>query len=61
MFDRKYRKLYQKIKMESLPFLKSNSQPANELANGYFGFKTLTTPPPNELLNAFENYFYDLI
>ena len=61
MFDRKNQKLYQKIKMESLPFYKSNSQPVNELANGYFGFKTLTTPPPNKHLNAFENDLYDLI
>ena len=60
MFDRKNRKLYQKIKMESLPF-ESNWQPVNELVIGYFGFKTLTTPPRNEHLNAFENDLYDLI
>ena len=36
-------------------------QPANESAHGYFGFKTSTTPRPNEHLNAFENDLYDLI
>ena len=50
-----------RLRWKAYHFCKSNSQPANELANGYFGFKTLTTPPPNEHLNAFENYFYDLI
>ena len=50
-----------RLRWKAYHFCKSNSQPANELANGYFGFKTLTTPPPNKLLNAFENYFYDLI
>ena len=29
-------------------FCKSNWQPVNESVNGYFGFQTLTTPPPNE-------------
>ena len=42
-------------------FCKENSQPANESANGYFGFKTSTTLPPNERLNAFENDLFDLI
>ena len=39
----------------------SNWQLVNELANGYFGFKTLPTPPLNEHLNAFEKDLYDLI
>ena len=49
-----------RLRCKDYHFCKDNLQPANELANGYFGFKT-TTPPPNEHLNAFENNLYDLI
>ena len=42
-------------------FCKSNSQPVNESANWYFGFKTFTTTPPNVPLNSFENDLNDLI
>ena len=50
-----------RLRWKAYHFCQSNSQPVNESANGYFGFKTLTTPPPNEHLNAFENDLYDLI
>ena len=50
-----------RLRWKAYHFCKSNSQPVNEPANGYSGFKTLTAPPPNEHLNAFENDLYDLI
>ena len=50
-----------KLTWKAYHFCKRNSQPLNESENGYFEFKTLTTPPPNAHLNAFENDLYDLI
>ena len=50
-----------RLRWKAYHFCESNWQPVNELANGYFGFKTLTTPLSNEHLNAFENDLYDLI
>ena len=50
-----------RLRWRAYHFCQSNSQPVNESANGYFGFKTLTTPPPKEHLNAFENDLCDLI
>ena len=50
-----------RLRWKTYHFCKCNSQPLNESTNGYFGFKTLTTPPPNEHLNGFENDLYDLI
>ena len=44
-----------RLRWKAYHFCKSNSQPVNKPANGYSGFKTLTAPPPNEHLNAFEN------
>ena len=50
-----------KSRWKAYYFCKWNSKPVNESANGYFGFKTRTTPPPNKHLNAFENDLYDPI
>ena len=50
-----------RLRWKAYYFCKDNSQPVNESTNGYFGFKTPTTPPPNEHLNAFKNDLYDLI
>ena len=50
-----------RLRWKAYYFCKDNSQPINELTNGYFLFKTPTTPPPNEHLNAFKNDLYDLI
>ena len=50
-----------RLRWKAYHFCKDNSQPVNESANEYFGFKTSTTQPPNEHLNAFENDLYDLI
>ena len=50
-----------RLRWKVCQFCKGNSQAVNESANGYFGFKTSTTTPPNEHLNAFENDLYDLI
>ena len=35
-----------RLRWKAYHFCQSNSQPVNESANGYFEFKTLTTPPP---------------
>ena len=50
-----------RLRWKAYYFCKDNSQPVNESTNRYFGFKTPTTPPPNEHLNAFKNDLYDLI
>ena len=50
-----------RLRWKVCQFCKGNSQAVNESENGYFGFKTSTTTPPNEHLNAFENDLYDLI
>ena len=44
----KNEKFIRRLRWKVYHFCKSNSQPVNESANGYFGFKTLTIPPPNE-------------
>ena len=49
-----------RLRWKVCQFCKGNSQAVNESANGYFGFKTSTTTPPNEHLNAFENDLYGL-
>ena len=49
-----------RLKWKAYHICKDNPQPVNEPANGYFGFKTSTTTPPNEHLNAFENDLYGL-
>ena len=50
-----------RLRWKAYHFCKDNSQPVNESANGYFGFKTSTAPLPKEHFNAFENDLYDLI